>query len=87
MFRRRHSLQAEGGIGGSASLLGLYHAVIHFLTALRLATVFGTTTEFWINMQCRHDIQVAAKELPKELAGIEVLEARARGSHALSPKS
>ena len=61
--------------------------MIHFLTAMRLATVFGTTPEFWINMQCRHDIQVAAKELPKELAGIEVLEARAKGfARALAEK-
>ena len=87
MLRRRHSLQAEGGIGGSASLLELYHAVIHFLTALRLARLFGTTPDFWMNMQCHHDFQVAAKELPKELAGIEVLEARPRGWYALSPKA
>ena len=86
MFRRRHSLQAEGGIGGSASLLELYHAVIHFLTALRLARLFGTKPDFWMNMQCHHDFQVAAKELPKELAGIEVLGAREGLVRALAEK-
>ena len=45
------------------------------MTALRLAKVFGTAPEFWMNMQSRHDIQIAAKELAKELAGIGVLEA------------
>jgi plasmid maintenance system antidote protein VapI len=44
------------------------------LTVQRLAKVFGTTPEFWMNMQSRHDIQIAAKEPAKELAGNRVLE-------------
>jgi addiction module HigA family antidote len=28
-------------------------------TALRLARYFGTTPEFWINLQARHDLDVA----------------------------
>ena len=29
-------------------------------TALRLATVFGTTPRFWMNLQTNHDLAVAA---------------------------
>ena len=29
-------------------------------TALRLARVFGTTPEFWMNLQTQHDLSVAA---------------------------
>ena len=30
-------------------------------TALRLARFFGTTPEFWINLQARHDLDVAKR--------------------------
>ena len=30
-------------------------------TALRLGRYFGTTPEFWINLQARHDLDVAAR--------------------------
>jgi antitoxin HigA-1 len=32
-------------------------------TALRLARYFGTTPEFWINLQARYDLEVAKDEL------------------------
>ena len=32
-------------------------------TALRLARYFGTTPEFWINLQARHDLDVAKDTL------------------------
>jgi len=28
-------------------------------TALRLAAYFGTTPEFWLNLQARHDLELA----------------------------
>lgn len=28
-------------------------------TALRLARLFGTTPEFWVNLQTRHDLEIA----------------------------
>jgi antitoxin HigA-1 len=31
-------------------------------TALRLAKLFGTTAEFWINMQAHYDLQMAEDE-------------------------
>lgn len=32
-------------------------------TALRLARYFGTTPEFWINLQARHDLEVERQTL------------------------
>jgi addiction module HigA family antidote len=44
-------------------------------TALRLALYFGTTPEFWINMQAGHDLSKARAELGKQIAA----EVRAHG--------
>ncbi len=37
-------------------------------TALRLARYFGTSPEFWLNMQTSHDLSKAAVERGKEIA-------------------
>lgn len=39
-------------------------------TALRLARYFGTTAEFWMNLQVRHDLAVQAEALEGELSAI-----------------
>ena len=36
-------------------------------TALRLGRYFGTTPEFWINLQTRHDLDVAERTLRLEI--------------------
>ena len=36
-------------------------------TALRLARYFGTTPEFWINLQARYDLDVADRDLRKRI--------------------
>ena len=36
-------------------------------TALRLGRYFGTTPEFWINLQARHDLDVAERTLRLEI--------------------
>ena len=36
-------------------------------TALRLARYFGTTPEFWINLQARHDLDVAKDALGRRI--------------------
>jgi len=36
-------------------------------TALRLARYFGTTPEFWINLQPRYDLEVAEKTLRRRI--------------------
>ena len=42
-------------------------------TALRLACYFGTTAQFWLNLQTGHDLRVAEKEARKAIAGIAPL--------------
>lgn len=34
-------------------------------TALRLAHFFGTSAEFWLNLQCLYDLRVAEKKVGK----------------------
>lgn len=36
-------------------------------TALRLSIYFGTTPEFWLNLQTRYDLKIARRELLPEL--------------------
>ncbi|MBF0375263.1 MAG: addiction module antidote protein, HigA family, partial [Alphaproteobacteria bacterium] len=36
-------------------------------TALRLARYFGTTAAFWINLQARHDLEVADRDLREHI--------------------
>jgi addiction module HigA family antidote len=45
-------------------------------TALRLARVFGTTPQFWINLQTDHDLSAAAIALRENLAAIKPLPDR-----------
>jgi addiction module HigA family antidote len=44
-------------------------------TALRLGRVFGTSPEFWMNLQIQHDLSVAAIAAREELAAIEAVAA------------
>lgn len=37
-------------------------------TALRLARYFGTTAQFWINLQSSYDLKLAEKESGKKIA-------------------
>jgi len=36
-------------------------------TALRLARYFGTSAQFWMNLQTRHDLLVAEREIGKRI--------------------
>lgn len=40
-------------------------------TALRLGRFFGIEPEFWINLQSRHDLLTAQKQIGRELDKIE----------------
>jgi antitoxin HigA-1 len=42
-------------------------------TALRLARVFDTSAEFWMNLQAQHDLSVAALAVRDELAALRPL--------------
>lgn len=44
-------------------------------TALRLGKIFGTTAEFWINLQARYDLLTAEAQLAKELLTLSPLQA------------
>lgn len=44
-------------------------------TALRLGRVFGTSPEFWMNLQAQHDLSLAAIGIGDQLAGIKAVEA------------
>ncbi len=40
-------------------------------TALRLSKAFGTTAALWLNLQNAFDVQIAEREIGKELKNIE----------------
>ena len=42
-------------------------------TALRLARLFNTTAEFWMNFQVAYELETTQKRLSEELAQIEPL--------------
>jgi addiction module HigA family antidote len=42
-------------------------------TALRLGRYFGTSAQFWVNLQSRHDLEVEADALGDALEGIRPL--------------
>jgi addiction module HigA family antidote len=44
-------------------------------TALRLAKFFGTTPEFWLNLQCRYEVETTKRQIAKDLDKIEAREA------------
>ena len=43
-------------------------------TAVRLAKYFGTSPQFWLNLQTQFDIRTAQKKLGKSLKGIKTRE-------------
>jgi plasmid maintenance system antidote protein VapI len=46
-------------------------------TALRLSKAFGTSPELWLNLQTDYDIQMAKRQIAKDLARIEPIGAEA----------
>ncbi len=44
-------------------------------TALRLSKVFGTTPEFWMNLQNRYELESAKREIGHDLDEIEPVAA------------
>jgi addiction module HigA family antidote len=57
-------------------------------TALRLSRYFGTTAEFWMNLQAAHELETAKQSLASKLAKITPRPSRAtarRGTGEFSP--
>jgi addiction module HigA family antidote len=47
-------------------------------TALRLAAYFGTSAEFWLNMQTRYDLKMAERAVGRQIKkGIRPLSRKA----------
>ncbi len=44
-------------------------------TALRLSRAFGTSAEFWVNLQSNYDLEIEAAERKPELDSIRLLAA------------
>jgi len=40
-------------------------------TAIRLSKFFGTTAEFWMNLQAAHDLSIATKKLGRSVEKIK----------------
>ena len=45
-------------------------------TALRLAHFFGTTPEFWLNLQSLYDLRIAERKAGKSIKNLPKLERR-----------
>ena len=43
-------------------------------TALRLAHFFGTTAEFWLNLQSLYDLRIAQKKVGRSIKGLPILK-------------
>lgn len=43
-------------------------------TALRLAHFFGTTAEFWLNLQCLYEIRLAQRKSGKSIKALPTLK-------------
>jgi len=50
-------------------------------TALRLAHFFGTSPEFWLNLQTLHDLRIAEQKAGKSIRSLPKLKHRER-AHA-----
>lgn len=46
-------------------------------TALRLSKAFGTSPELWLNLQIDYDIQIAKRQIGKELSRIGQVNTKA----------
>ena len=45
-------------------------------TALRLAHFFGTSAQFWLNLQSLYDLRIAQKKVGKSIKGLPTLRQR-----------
>lgn len=65
----RNRLSRDAGLPLSAvSALAAGQRAVTAETALRLARYFGTSAEFWINLQTAHDLSRAEAEAGAEIA-------------------
>lgn len=53
-----------------------------FDTALRLGHYFGTSAEFWLNLQKLYELRMAERESGREVRRLPRLSSVVRGMHA-----
>ncbi len=51
-------------------------------TALRLARFFGTSHQFWLNLQANYDVQCAEDEAGAKIAKIKPIKVAGEAEHA-----
>jgi len=56
-------------------------------TALRLAPFFGTSAEFWLNLQSLYELRVARKKVGKSIRALPRLESAYRKSREADAKT
>lgn len=54
-------------------------------TALRLAHFFGTTPEFWLNLQALYDLRVAERKAGKAIKSLPTLRRPRKGAGRRQP--
>jgi len=74
--RRRQHSRVTGILHGARAITGD--------TALRLAHYFGTSAEFWMNLQQHYELRLAAQEIGAEIKSIPRRKTRA-GDEIHSP--
>jgi len=52
-------------------------------TALRLAHWFGTSPQFWMNLQALHDVRLAEKQAGTEINNLPTRPAKSKISHSV----
>jgi len=57
---------------GRIDLICRGEAAVSAEMALRLGRLFGTTPEFWINLQAQYDLEVAERAVGKTIAKVVV---------------
>ena len=60
------------------------HRAITGDTALRLAHFFGTSAEFWVNLQGLHDLQLAEAKAGRIIEQLDSVRAEPEGDLALN---
>jgi addiction module HigA family antidote len=51
-------------------------------TALRLAHWFGTSPQFWMNLQALHDVRLAEQEAGKAIKNLPTRPAKSKPNHS-----
>ena len=68
------NLSVQSSSGAQQTLAPAFRRDITADTALRLAHFFGTSAEFWINLQGLYDLRIAQQEAGKTIKALPTLK-------------